>query len=59
MNVENSFKLTNNGLYFMITGAKPPAHLNGSLPGDSGFDPLGLGVDPERLKWCVVKVHAS
>eukprot|EP00199_Chlamydomonas_sp_CCMP681_P006491 CAMPEP_0119105856 /NCGR_PEP_ID=MMETSP1180-20130426/3707_1 /TAXON_ID=3052 ORGANISM="Chlamydomonas cf sp, Strain CCMP681" /NCGR_SAMPLE_ID=MMETSP1180 /ASSEMBLY_ACC=CAM_ASM_000741 /LENGTH=215 /DNA_ID=CAMNT_0007091025 /DNA_START=35 /DNA_END=682 /DNA_ORIENTATION=+ len=30
---------------------KAPAHLNGTLPGDSGFDPLGLGQDPERLKW--------
>jgi len=29
----------------------PPAHLNGTLPGDSGFDPLGLGQDADRLKW--------
>lgn len=36
-----------------LPGAQPPAHLNGSLAGDSGFDPLGLGVDGERLKWCV------
>jgi light-harvesting complex I chlorophyll a/b binding protein 5 len=21
------------------------------MPGDNGFDPLGLGTDPERLKW--------
>ena len=24
-----------------------------SLPGDNGFDPLGLGEDPENLKWYV------
>jgi light-harvesting complex I chlorophyll a/b binding protein 5 len=24
-----------------------------SLPGDFGFDPLGLGEDPESLKWYV------
>eukprot|EP01026_Neomeris_dumetosa_P079204 TRINITY_DN861_c0_g1_i1.p1 TRINITY_DN861_c0_g1~~TRINITY_DN861_c0_g1_i1.p1 ORF type:complete len:273 (-),score=39.70 TRINITY_DN861_c0_g1_i1:191-1009(-) len=36
-----------------LTGATPPAHLDGSLPGDFGFDPLGLGSDPERLKWYV------
>ena len=32
-------------------GSTPPAHLNGSLPGDFGWDPLGLGADPDRLKW--------
>jgi len=31
--------------------ATAPAHLDGTLPGDYGFDPLGLGVDPDRLKW--------
>lgn len=31
----------------------PPAWLDGSLPGDFGFDPLSLGSNPERLKWCV------
>uniref|UniRef100_A0AC62AEM5 Lhca9 n=1 Tax=Dunaliella tertiolecta TaxID=3047 RepID=A0AC62AEM5_DUNTE len=31
----------------------PPPHLNGTLPGDSGFDPLGLGLNEERLKWYV------
>eukprot|EP00803_Ostreobium_quekettii_P008887 evm.model.scf_1873.2 EVM.evm.TU.scf_1873.2 scf_1873:9469-11814(-) len=34
-------------------GNDPPAHLDGSLPGDYGFDPLGLGSDPELLKWFV------
>ena len=32
-------------------GNEPPAWLDGSLPGDYGFDPLGLGSDPETLKW--------
>eukprot|EP00249_Psilotum_nudum_P028101 c3666_g1_i1 orf=82-897(+) len=34
-------------------GSTPPAWLDGSLPGDFGFDPLGLGSDPELLKWFV------
>ncbi|KAI5674205.1 hypothetical protein M9H77_14569 [Catharanthus roseus] len=32
-------------------GSSPPPWLDGSLPGDFGFDPLGLGSDPELLKW--------
>uniref|UniRef100_A0A0F7GZY3 Chlorophyll a-b binding protein, chloroplastic n=1 Tax=Geranium maderense TaxID=28964 RepID=A0A0F7GZY3_9ROSI len=32
-------------------GSDPPAWLDGSLPGDFGFDPLGLGSDPDSLKW--------
>lgn len=32
-------------------GTTPPEWLDGSLPGDFGFDPLGLGSDPELLKW--------
>merc|ERR1719382_2284768 len=34
-------------------GTQAPAHLDGSLPGDFGFDPLGLGKDPENLAWNV------
>lgn len=35
-----------------LPGTKAPAHLDGSLPGDRGFDPLGLGANgPDRLKW--------
>lgn len=34
-------------------GYDTPAHLDGSLPGDYGFDPLGLGAEPDALKWCV------
>merc|ERR1719262_1702072 len=34
-----------------LPGSTAPAHLNGSLPGDFGFDPLGLGKDPQTLKW--------
>lgn len=29
-----------------------PAYLDGSLAGDYGWDPLGLGSDPVALKWC-------
>lgn len=32
-------------------GNAPAKHLDGSLPGDYGFDPLSLGSDPELLKW--------
>jgi hypothetical protein len=36
-----------------LPDTEPPAHLKGDLPGDRGFDPLGLGSEPDRLKWCV------
>eukprot|EP00793_Prasinoderma_coloniale_P004056 PRCOL_00006231-RA len=36
-----------------LPGATAPAYLDGSLPGDFGFDPLGLGSDPDRLAWYV------
>jgi len=32
-------------------GSDFPEHLDGSMVGDNGFDPLGLGTDPETLKW--------
>merc|ERR1712060_474049 len=32
-------------------GAASPKWLDGSLPGDYGFDPLKLGTEPEQLKW--------
>lgn len=43
-----------------LPGSTPPPYLDGSLPGDVGFDPLGLGEDPEALKWYVQAelVHA-
>jgi len=31
--------------------AARPAYLKGTLAGDRGFDPLGLGADPVALKW--------
>lgn len=34
-----------------LPGITPPSYLNGSLAGDFGFDPLGLGADSERIKW--------
>ncbi|KAG9451356.1 hypothetical protein H6P81_011321 [Aristolochia fimbriata] len=36
-----------------LPGLASPSYLNGSLPGDNGFDPLGLAEDPENLKWFV------
>merc|ERR1711907_166928 len=34
-----------------LPGSQAPSHLDGSLPGDFGFDPLALGKDPIALKW--------
>lgn len=34
-----------------LPGSTPPAHLDGTMPGDFGFDPLGLGANPEALRW--------
>mmetsp|Transcript_17796 Transcript_17796/g.58223 ORF Transcript_17796/g.58223 Transcript_17796/m.58223 type:complete len:225 (-) Transcript_17796:1082-1756(-) len=34
-----------------LKDATPPPHLDGTLAGDFGFDPLGLGTNPDRLKW--------
>eukprot|EP00798_Chlamydomonas_sp_ICE-L_P027336 gene27336-4635_t len=34
-----------------LPGSAPPAHLDGSLPGDFGYDPLGLGANKEMLGW--------
>jgi len=36
-----------------LPGVEPPKHLDGSLAGDFGFDPLNLGADPQALKWYV------
>ncbi|KAL6317174.1 hypothetical protein AAG906_029926 [Vitis piasezkii] len=43
-----------------LPGLDPPPYLNGTLAGDFGFDPLGLGEDPENLRWYVQAelVHA-
>jgi len=32
-------------------GTEAPAHLDGSLAGDFGFDPLGFASNPKDLKW--------
>ena len=29
-----------------LPGSSPPKHLDGTMPGDYGFDPLGLGASP-------------
>ena len=34
-----------------LVGASAPSYLDGSMPGDYGFDPLGLGSNKERLTW--------
>ncbi|KAL8244036.1 hypothetical protein R6Q59_010294 [Mikania micrantha] len=34
-----------------LPGLDSPAHLDGTLAGDFGFDPLGLGEDSASLKW--------
>merc|ERR1712216_885725 len=34
-----------------LPGSDAPFYLNGSLPGDFGFDPLGLGKDLQALAW--------
>lgn len=34
-------------------GTAQPGHLDGSLPGDFGFDPLRLGEDKAKLSWYV------
>ncbi|KAF3446662.1 hypothetical protein FNV43_RR11842 [Rhamnella rubrinervis] len=36
-----------------LPGLDPPPYLDGSLAGDYGFDPLGLGEDPDSLRWYV------
>jgi len=36
-----------------MPGSNAPAHLNGTLPGDYGFDPLNLGEDKQDLEWYV------
>ena len=32
-----------------LPGSEAPEHLDGSLPGDYGFDPLELGKSPKNL----------
>lgn len=47
MSTSSSFKTISS----LFVGNPAPAYLDGSLPGDYGFDPLRLGSDPEILKW--------
>lgn len=41
-------------------GVEAPTYLDGTLPADYGWDPLGLGANPETLKWNIQAelVHA-
>lgn len=32
-----------------LAGAAAPAYLDGSLAGDRGFDPMGLGANPKMM----------
>ena len=41
------------GRQMWVPGAVPPEHLDGTLAGDFGFDPMCLGSNPEALKWYV------
>ncbi|CAD7699518.1 unnamed protein product [Ostreobium quekettii] len=36
-----------------LNGVQAPPYLDGSLPGDFGYDPLGLGSEPDRLAWYI------
>lgn len=36
-----------------LPGVTVPAHLDGTLAGDFGYDPLNLGKDPQALRWYV------
>lgn len=36
-----------------LPGSEAPKYLDRTLPADYGFDPLGLGENPETLKWYV------
>ena len=41
-------------------GTETPAHLaSSSLPGNFGFDPLGLGKDADKLKWYAQAEHTE
>mmetsp|Transcript_47745 Transcript_47745/g.91288 ORF Transcript_47745/g.91288 Transcript_47745/m.91288 type:complete len:265 (-) Transcript_47745:314-1108(-) len=50
-----------------LPGSQAPAYLDGKLPGDFGFDPLGFGENPDNLaqfreaelihgRWCMLAV---
>eukprot|EP00798_Chlamydomonas_sp_ICE-L_P027777 gene27777-7414_t len=49
--VANAASVGGNARPVWYPGNPAPAYLDGSLPGDYGFDPLSLGSDPAVLKW--------
>merc|ERR1711977_730131 len=50
-NSKNYSKITKAAKW--LPGTIAPAHLDGTIPGDYGFDPLGLGSQTDRLAWYV------
>jgi light-harvesting complex I chlorophyll a/b binding protein 4 len=44
-----SVRAANRPLWF--PGAAPPSYLDGSVAGDRGFDPIGLGAEPRAMAW--------
>ncbi|XP_047319548.1 photosystem I chlorophyll a/b-binding protein 6, chloroplastic-like [Impatiens glandulifera] len=49
--VGNTQKVIGKDVTFFFCKNSPPPWFDDSIPGDFGFDPLGLGSDPELLKW--------
>merc|ERR1711869_59588 len=45
------FMMTQRREGLWLPGSLSPSHLDGTLPGDFGFDPLGLGKEPKTLYW--------
>ncbi|XP_047334153.1 photosystem I chlorophyll a/b-binding protein 6, chloroplastic-like [Impatiens glandulifera] len=47
----NTQKVIEKDVTFFFCKDSPPPWFDGSISGDFGFDPLGLGFDSELLKW--------
>jgi len=59
LNIKNTTRLNSNNLTVSSVSDRPtwypgapiPSWLDGTLAGDRGFDPMGLGSDPTALRW--------